>query len=654
MSPLKASMAAVLLLASVDGSSVAAGAAAAQTQPMLQARSVPVLSVDGLRFKDLDRNAMLDPYEDWRLGPEVRARDLVGRMVLAEKAGVMMHGTLPMQAGSALYDMPKARGIIESGVNSLITRLSADPGSFAEQNNQVQAIAEQTRLGIPLTISTDPRHHFQVITGATESSIGFSQWPELIGFAALNDVNLMRRFADVARQEYRAVGINMALSPQADLATEPRWSRINATFGEDPQVAKRMVGAYVEGMQGGKAGLNGDSVITVVKHWAGYGAARDGLDSHNIYGRFAVFPGSAFESHLVPFEGAFASNVAGVMPTYSVLIGAGSNPEKVGGGYNRWLLQTQLRERFGFKGMVLSDWAITNDCGDICRDGFPPGETPGPRGFSTAWGVEHLSRAERFAKGLEAGIDQFGGTEDFPSLVEAVQKGYVAEAKIDESARRILMQKFALGLFENPYVDIERAVRTVGNPGVVREGLEAQQRALVLLENRQSLLPLKRAGQKLYLHGISADAARSHGFAVVSTPEAADLAVIRTAAPYETLYPRYWFGSRQHDGSLAFKDDNADLKVIRAAAAKVPTIVTVYLDRPAILTNVRPHAAALLADFGVSDSTLFDVLTGRGRPQGKLPFELPASMTEVDMQAEDLPHDTANPLYRVGYGLAYR
>jgi beta-glucosidase len=654
MPQLKANMAAALFLVAVAGSSVAVGGAAAQTQPMLQARTVSVLTVDGLRFKDLDRSGMLDPYEDWRLSADIRAQDLVRHMTLAEKAAVMMHGTLPMQAGNAFYDVPKARGIIESGVNSLITRLSAEPRAFAEQSNQLQAIAEQTRLGIPLTISTDPRHHFQVITGATESSIGFSQWPELIGFAALDDTNLMRRFADVARQEYRAIGINMALSPQADLATEPRWSRINATFGEDPQVAKRMVGTYVEGMQGGRNGLNTDSVITVVKHWAGYGAARDGLDSHNAYGRFAVFPGGAFASHLVPFEGAFAANVAGVMPTYSVLIGAGSNPEKVGGGYNRWLLQTQLRERFGFKGMVLSDWAITNDCGDICRDGFPPGEAPGPRGFSTAWGVEHLSRAERFAKGVEAGIDQFGGTEDFPSLVEAVQKGYVPEAKIDESARRILTQKFALGLFENPYVDIERAARTVGNPGVVREGIEAQQRALVLLENRQSLLPLRRAGQKLYLHGISADVARSHGFDVVDTPEVADLAIIRTEAPYETLYPQYWFGSRQHDGSLAFSDDNADLRAIRAAAAKVPTIVTVYLDRPAILTNVRPHAAALLVNFGVSDGTLFDVLTGRGRPRGKLPFELPSSMDEVDMQAEDLPHDTAHPLYRIGYGLAYR
>src|SRR4051794_23984092 len=243
-------------------------------QPAVVSRTSRIIEVQGLRFRDLDRNGRLDPYEDWRLPPSARAKDLVGRMTLEEKAGMMMHGTARSAgAGGAVgfgtgYDTAAIGKIIRDvGVNSFITRLSGDPRTLASQDNELQAVAEGTRLGIPLTISTDPRNHFQYTVGASVQPGRFSQWPETLGFAAVGDAALVRRFADVARQEYRAVGIQETLSPQADLATDPRWSRISGTFGEDADLARALVKAYVEGFQHSPAGIDTGGVLAVVKHW---------------------------------------------------------------------------------------------------------------------------------------------------------------------------------------------------------------------------------------------------------------------------------------------------------------------------------------------------------------------------------------------------
>ena len=622
----------------------------------------PVLQQNGLQFKDLNKNGVLDPYEDWRLTPERRARDLVARMTLEEKAGAMMHGTLRSSGPTGSvgfggeYDTAAARALIDSAkVNSMITRLNAAPGVIAAQNNALQRIAEGTRLGIPLTISTDPRHHFQYVPGTSSQTKGFSQWPEALGFAAVGDTALIRRFGDIARQEYRAVGIHMALSPQADLATEPRWPRVAGTFGEDAALAERMVRAYVAGFQHGERGLDTGSVITVVKHWVGYGAAKDGWDSHTYYGRFATFPGHNFDYHIRPFLGAFAANVAGVMPTYSILEGAtweGKPIEPVGAGFNRQLLTDMLRGRYGFQGIVVTDWAITWDCAERCKNGAPPGERPSFADIGMPWGVEALSMRQRFVKGVLAGVDQFGGTERADMLVAAARAGELSEARLDSSVVRIMTQKFALGLFEHPYVDADSTPRRVGNQAFRAAGLDAQRRALVLLENKGKLLPLQKRSLRVYVYGLSVDAA-SEGWTVVTDPLKADVAIMRLAAPFERLHPQYVFGQFFHEGSLAFKDGDEDYEMFKRVSAVVPTIVTVYLDRPAILTPLKAKARALIANFGVSDEALIDVLTGRARPEGKLPFELPSSMEAVAAQRADVPHDSAKPLYPFGFGLRY-
>ena len=654
---------AVLLVALASPRMARAQPARGAAQPALGARAASIISRGVLRFKDLNRNGRLDPYEDWRLTPDQRVRDLVARMTLEEKAGVMMHGTARSVAlagapgGGTRYDTAANRTLIAgAGVNTLITRLGGAPGTQAEENNMLQELAESARLGIPVTLSSDPRNHFQEVLGASAGAGAFSQWPETLGFAALRDATLVRRFADIARQEYRSVGIHETLSPQADLATEPRWSRITGTFGEDARLAGRLVRAYVEGFQHGANGTTRDGVLAVVKHWVGYGTQKHGWDSHSFYGRYAAVSERNLEYHVAPFRGAFAANVAGVMPTYSILEDAtldGRPLEQVGAGFNRQLLTDLLRGKEGFRGVILTDWAVTNDCSAICRDGVPAGERPSWAHIAMPWGVEHVPKRERFIRAVNAGVDQFGGTEESGILVEAVRGGAIPERRLDESVRRIVRQKFELGLFENPYVDPARAARIVGSAAFQAEADRAQRRSLVLLENRNRLLPFASTVRRVYLHRVDPTAAARHGLTVVTDPALADVAIVRADAPFETLHPGYMFGSMQHEGDLGFRDGNPDYEVIKRISATVPTVVSVYLDRPAILTAVRERASALLVNFGIGDAALLDVLTGTAGPEGRLPFELPSTMDEVRRQRSDLPHDTAHPLYRVGFGRRY-
>ena len=635
-------------------------------QPALGYRSDAVLHVDGLTFKDMNHNGKLDAYEDWRLSPELRAADLVSRMSMEDLAGLMVHGTLPtagdLGRGSA-YDLDRVRGMVaERRVNSFISRLSPDARTLAAQDNHVQEIAEQSDFGVPATISTDPRSHFQEVLGASSSGAGFSLWPEPLGFAAIGDPAVVRQFADTVRREYLAVGIRESLAPQADLVTEPRWARGNGTFGSNAEVAKKLVEGYVAGMQNGEDGVNTGSVLAVVKHWAGYGAEKGGWDGHNFYGRFATFEDGQFEYHLKPFEGAFKAHVAAVMPTYVVLQGVridGKPLEQVGAGFNTQLLSTLLRDQYGFRGVILSDWAITNDCNENCHNGVPAGTKPAAKDIGMPWGVESLSKAQRFAKAINAGVDQIGGTDESPVIVEDVKSGLISEARVRQAAERILVQKFELGLFEQPYVDEAGAASVVGNAEFVRAGEAAQAKAVVLLKNGplagggRPILPLRKPMLKVYVYGVQPESAKAAGWQVVAEPSQADVAIIRAPAPYQSEHPGYFFGSRQHEGRLNFLPTDAAFGELLKASKTTPTIFITTLERPLILTDVMPHATAVLGDFGIADKPLLELLKGSLVFSGHLPFELPRSTAAVEEQKSDLPDDSAAPLFPWGFGLSF-
>lgn len=627
--------------------------ACATTQPYVEVRSARIIEVEGLRFRDLNHNGQVDAYEDWRLTPSERAADLTARMNLHEKAGLLVHASPPTVEGGLRtpWDLPGVIAMIhDKDIRYLIHRVSGtDVRALAEASNSAQAAAEDSRLGIPLTISSDPRNHFQTTFGLSVAAGAFTQWPETTGFAAIGDVDLVRRFGEIAASEYRAIGLRMALSPMADLSTEPRWPRISGTFGDDPAVVSAMAGAYIEGFQGGRSGLGPTSVAAVVKHWVGYGAQPEGYDAHNPYGRDIAFPAGRFQDHVDAFSGAFSANVAGVMPTYAVppedLLVEGRPAERVAAGFSRQMITELLRGRYGFKGVVITDWKITDDCPKACIEG-----TLDYKSVGMPWGVEGLSKPERFAKALEAGVDQFGGVADTEVIIDLVRSGRIAEARLDQSVQRLLLHTFELGLFENPYVDPDRAVDLVGTAEHKSEALAAQVRSLVLLENREAMLPLAAASQKVWLWKVSPEVAAAHGYVVVDDPAQADLALIRIAAPF-TSHPEYFFGQRHHEGSLDFPDDNADFQALQRAAAHTRTVVSVYLDRPAILTRIRPLATALIGEFGASDEAFFTFIAGSVTPSATLPFELPSSMAEVEIQAPDAGSDTDRPLYVRGAGL---
>ena len=575
------------------------------------------------------------PWLNADLSVEERVELLLSAMTMAEKAGLFFHTMIAigdLDEDNPAFGLPAPRELVAGRHMSHFNLLGAAPTGrqMAEWHNALQELAASTRLGIPVTLSTDPRHSFSDNPGAAIMAGPFSQWPETMGLAAIGDEELVERFADIARQEYTAVGLRVALHPQVDLATEPRWARQTATFGEDADLAGRMGAAYIRGFQGEAFGVG--SVSTMTKHFPGGGPQKDGEDPHFAYGREQVYPGGMFEHHLKPFEDAFQAGTRQVMPYYGMPVG--TEHEEVGFGFNRSVITGLLRERYGFDGLVCTDWGLITDA-EILGTPFP----------ARAWGVEHLTPSERMMRVLDAGVDQFGGETCTALLVELVAAGEVAEERLDVSARRILREKFELGLFEQPFVDVAAADEIVGRADFRAAG-EAAQRAAITLLADSGVLPLP-TGRRLYVEGVDPEIAARYG-TVVATPAEADVAVLRLRAPFEERGST--FENFFHAGSLAFPDDV--IAHVREVAQAVPTVVDVLLDRPAILTPIVEDVAALTANWGASGAALFDVLTGVAEPQGRLPFDLPRSMAAVERSRPDVPFDTVDPLFRFGHGLS--
>lgn len=590
-------------------------------------------------FRDLNKNGRLDTYEDPTQPIEARVEDLLAQMTVAEKAGLMFQTMVGMDVGGGgIPWLPTAQEHLTGRqMNHFNVIGSASAREMADWQNRMQAAAEATRLGIPVTISTDPRHAFTDNLAAALSTPAFSQWPESLGLAATRDAALVQEFGDIARQEYRAVGIHLALHPMADLATEPRWARISGTFGEDAGLSAEMTAAYIRGFQGETLGA--ESVACMVKHFPGGGPQKDGEDPHFPYGAEQVYPGDNFDYHLIPFEAAFAANAAQVMPYYGKPMGIGL--EEVAFGFNKQVVTGMLRERYGFDGVICTDWGLITD-----------NDLGGKLFEARAWGVEHLSRIERVKKVLDAGADQFGG-EHCPELViELVETGQIPESRLDDSVRRLLRDKFRLGLFDNPYADPDAAERIAGNEQFRSAGAIAQRKSFVLLKNGSTpetpLLPLRNR-PKLYLERVNPETAARFG-EIVSSVEEADIALIRIAAPFEPRNGNF-LESLFHAGDLRFPAK--ELERILGILRSVPTIVDIYLDRPAVIPEIAEAGAALLANFGASDDALLDIVFGAFTPSGKLPFELPSSMNAVLAQKPDVPFDSPHPLFPFGFGLTY-
>ena len=710
--------------------------------PVLGMGTLRIKERDGLAFKDLSGEEALLPYEDWRLPREVRAGDLADRLTVEQIAGLMLWsphqmvpflpggpfrghyqggGFIPGQTDPAALTDEQYRFVKEEKIRNILLTTTESAHTAARWNNALQALAEEAPLGVPVCISSDPRHAAGKKT-AEFSGTGkeVSRWPEGLGLAATFDPELVKEFASIAAKEYRALGISQALGPQIDLATEPRWMRYEDTFGADADMTTAMAKAYCDGLQtteGAKDGWGMDSVAAMVKHWPGGGTGEGGRDAHYAYGKFAVFPGGNMKNHMKPFtEGAFrldgaTAKAAAVMPYYTISWDQDKvYGENVGNSYSRYLIHDLLRQQEGYDGVVCTDWGITDD---------PLGPM---NGFGTrAHGVEHLSEAERYLLLMENGVDMFGGCRRKEPVLQAYAMGCekhgnaVMEEKFRRSAKRILTLMFRLGLFENPYLIPEESAQIVGKPEFVEAGLAAQRRSVVLLKNRNSVLPLKK-GTKIYVPERHVEAhlgffrqpvpaqdirpltrkdAEGY-FVLVDTPQEADAAIVFAESPLGecystenvaaggngylpiTLQYRPYTADTARASSIAkgdFREQDCDrtyrgktgtarnaqdlsnAEAARAAMGDKPVILVTQLHNPAVMSEIEPLCDGILAHFGVESAILMELLAGESRPEGRLPFRMPASMQTLEQHCEDLAddmeayRDTCGNLYDFGFCL---
>ena len=602
----------------------------------------PLIKTAGFTFRDLNKNGQLDPYEDTRLAVEIRVADLVNQMTLAEKAGAMFITMTGIGAEGALAESPQPDDffswLLPANSDLLIARKmnhfnivqSPAASDMIRWHNNLQKAAERTRLGIPVTIASDPRHGAVDVMGASIPTPDFTGWPSPLGLAATRDSVLVTQFAAIARQEYRAVGIHLALSPMADLATEPRWARINGTFGEDAYLSAMMTKAYIKGFQGDSLGPN--SVACMTKHFPGAGPQEKGEDAHFAYGKNQVYPGKAFDYHLIPFEkGAFPANTAQIMPYYGVPIG--QDYKEMGFAFNKEIITDLLRNTYGFDGVVCTDWGIISDM---------------PVKPASAYGVETLSEKERAEKVIQAGCDMFGGEMQPQWIIDLVQEGKISVDRIDLSVKRILRDKFKLGLFDNPYL-YQSNTNLVNQKANQEKGIEAQQKALVLLKNKAHTLPLNK-GVKVYLQGFERPEAILPYATLVSSVEQADFVLLKLPEPFE---PRnnYLMERFMKQGRLYFTPEEKKpwLQLLNAK----PTIVVFSLNRPPLIPEIAEASQGLIADFLCDEAIIFDMIFGGFNPSGRLPIEIPSSQLAVEKQKEDLPYDSGTPLFPFGWGLSY-
>ena len=663
---------------------------------------VKLLTEDGYAFKDLNRNDSLDAYEDWRLSPQERAADLASKLSKEEIAGLMLYSSHQAVPSAELTEDQK-KFLSKDHLRAVLITSVESPRTAAQWNNQMQAFIEGLDHGIPANTSSDPRHEAKATTEYNAGAGGhISQWPTSLGLAATFDPQLMYRFGEIASEEYRALGIATALSPQVDIATDPRWTRFSGTFGEDPLLATEMARAYCDAFQTtpDTRGWGMRSVNAMVKHWYGYGAQEGGRDSHFASGKYAVYPGNNLAEHKLSFiDGAFkleggTEMASAVMPIYSILWNQDPSGENVGGSYSQWLIQKQLREEAKFEGVVCTDWGITKDMKVLDS---PMGGKP--------WGVESLTEAERHYKILQAGVDQYGGNNEIGPVLAAydmwakAQGEKSARQRFEQSARRLLLNVFRVGLFEHPYLDPEASEKIVGNPQFMREGYEAQLKSVVMLKNHDNkTLPMDKR-YKVYVPkrhfpaipglwgGISEEktvepidlALVRKYYKVVEQPEQADFAICLieepstgfgySAAdvkrggngyvPYSLQYDDYKavdarsvsiaggdpmekFTNRSYKGKTVKaynRDDMLMVSETKRAMGEKPVIVILETGRPVVLSEIEPKADAILVSFNVQHQALLDIISGKNEPSALLPMQMPADMKTVEEQNEDVPRD---------------
>lgn len=629
------------------------------TQPELGTRTVKLLEDKGFQFKDLNKNGKIDKYEDWRLPVEVRVTDLKSQMTIQEKVGMMLINTIGMGGSSGMGRMsPGANGgpitselseqdvvrdknfftgaplpepilsvagttksVNEFHMRHFILRANAPARTVAEWSNNLQALTESSRLGIPALVTSNPRNHVSIdrSAGVGLGETAFSKWPGELGLAAMRDSALTREFAEIAAKEWVSVGLRKGYMYMVDLATEPRWGRTEGTFGEDADLAAMMIREITLGFQGEKLGNH--SVALTTKHFPGGGPQVDGQDPHFEWGQDQHYPGGMFEYHLKPFKAAIEAGTSAIMPYYAKPIN--TEFEEVGFAYNKGIITDLLRGKLGFKGI------INSDTGPI--DMMP-------------WGVENLTVPQRYQKMVMAGVDLFSGISDPSKLLETVKMGLITEERIDESVERLLKEKFELGIFENPYVDVEKAASIAGNQEFQEKANLAHRKSVVLLRNGKEVLPLKPK-TKVYFekymvsrgeenpHIVIVPEQNKWNLEFVNSAEKADVVVLWLIPNTGGL-----FNSKKTEINIELSKNNIDVDYVNKIKAQKPTVIAINFSNPWIISEIdNGNANTILATFGTTTEALIDILSGNFNPTGKMPFSVPALRKTVLNNLADVP-----------------
>ena len=693
-----------------------------------------IKEAEGYAFKDLSGAEELLPYEDWRLPYEERAKDLSDRLTPEEIIGLTMYSAgqpLPPMPGKMLnvgtYNgkrfgedpavkasdiTDQQKQMMADGLRHFTMAEFESTRAAVEWSNAIQAACEKAPHGIPCNNSSDPRNGaakgFSVEFNHSEG--GVSLWPEGLAMAAAHDPELANKYARIVSKEYRALGITTALGPQIDLASDPRWFRDSGTLGSDIELNIKLTQAICDGFQtteGSETGWGKDSIIAMAKHWPGGGSGEGGRDAHYPFGKYAVYPGNNFETHLRSFtEGAFklpgkTGSVAAIMPYYTVSWNQDTKyGENVGNSFSKYIIRDLLIEKYGFEGVICTDWDILSDKRPHVGMYVMGGK---------CYGVEGLSRTERVLKCMENGVNIFGGLEDRSVVDEAYKLGCekhgreYMDALLKLTAYKVLLNMFRLQLFDDPYLDIAESEKTVGDAESIKAGIEAQHKSLVMLKNK-GILPLKK-GIRVYVPSMhneayfnfvrmispAADTDPLAGidtepyFTRVDSPEEADTAIVFMRTPFNrngydfdmmkmrtrepqpemgyhpiSLQYRPYVAEAARKVSIAGGDPNEDtvnrsyhgitevsaneaeldsLLATKAAMGDKPVAVVLSMDRAAIPAELEPSADALIGDFGNGRRAVLDVIFGSAKAGGRLPMILPASMETVEKHCEDVPDD---------------
>lgn len=629
-----------LALAAVLGMGVMpAHAEETPVQPELKARVKEIIEADGYQFKDLNDNGVLDAYEDWRLSPQERAENLLSLMTAEQKAAQMVHLTLVTQkdswfnknnVGFALvyeYIFEPEEEEDEEESDETQTPISSARNA-AMRTNEIQELSESSELGIPVIFSMDTEAGAAFVKDAT-------YLPDEINQGAAGDVELVTRLNEVLKEELMAVGVRMALSPDADLITDPRWGRNQECYSEDVETVETMIAAAVKALQG-ENGLDENSVMATVKHFPGAGAQTNGVDGSPL-----TISEDSIDLHLAGFKAAIDADVAAVMPYgYSTVPYLGGDAVDNSADQSAAVMTDLLRGELGYEGIIQTDWGLN------------------------------------FVGAANAGADVLGGAgvRSTAQLVDGVD-----EALLTDACRRILIAKFQMGLFENPYVDEDAAEEIIGSDEhkAVAKEAAAKSFTLVKYENAASL-----ADQSFIVAGELASDVRclNSGWTAKEPVEIAGTSILTAlqekAGADNVTYitsaekvPTDLSGvtavvvvgekSGTHDpawgaATLEFPEEQTALiNALDKAGANV--VAVVVMNRAYVLTPIVNAADSVLVVYrpGVTcgAEAVADCLFGETAITGRLPFQIPESMEQVLSQREDMPKDIENPLYEYGFGI---